>query len=92
MAKRTILDIKLEKLQKRLEGLSLRSREETAEIMGIDASEIEQIELQALRKIVRAVELQKFWHPTVRAGFRCRERSNDNQNHDEEPIAERVRI
>ena len=59
MAKRTILEIKLEKLQKRLEDLSLRSREETAEIMGIDASEIEQIELQALRKIVRAVELQK---------------------------------
>jgi hypothetical protein len=56
MAKRTILDIKLEKLQKRLEGLSLRSREETAEIMGIDVSEIEQIELEALRKIVRAVE------------------------------------
>jgi hypothetical protein len=49
------LDIKLEKLQKRLEGLSLRSREETAEIMGIDVSEIEQIELEALRKIVRAV-------------------------------------
>jgi hypothetical protein len=56
MAKRTILDIKLEKLQKRLEGLSLRSREETAEIMGIDVSEIDQIELEALRKIVRAVE------------------------------------
>ena len=55
MAKRTILDIKLEKLQKRLEGLSLRSREETAEIMGIDVSEIEQIELEALRQIVRAV-------------------------------------
>ena len=56
MAKRTILDIKLEKIQKRLEGLSLRSREETAEIMGIDVSEIEQIELEALNKIVRAVE------------------------------------